>query len=157
MVEDQMIAIDPGAKGGIVTTRSLGQQGESVTAISMPKTDRDVFLALQPQASDERVAYLEELIKFAGRNMPSSSMAVYAANWGFIKGVLTALKFRIVLVHPKKWQAALGLGGSKSHASQTAWKHHLQNRAEQLFPNIKVTQNTADALLIYEAARQGKI
>lgn len=102
------------------------------------------------------VAYLEDLVKYTGRNMPSSSMATYASNWGIIKGILTALRYRIVLVPPKKWQAALGLG-SKGISTTTAWKNKLKQRAEQLFPNIKVTLATADALLILEAARQGKL
>ena len=88
--------------------------------------------------------------------MPSSSMAVYAGNWGFLKGVLTAFGYRIVLVQPKVWQAALGLG-SATGMSKTEWKNKLKNRAEQLYPDIKVTLATADALLIYEAAKQGKL
>lgn len=149
-----MIAIDPGSAGGIASTIDLGP-GESVHVVKMPATDREIFGALLPHPSDTLIAYLEELVKYTGRNMPSSSMATYASNWGFIKGVLTALGYRIVIVPPKKWQKALGLGSAKPHANKTAWKNHLKNRAEQLFPNIKVTLATADALLMYEAARQG--
>lgn len=121
----------------------------------MPKTDREIKELLLGEAGGG-VAYLEDLIKFTGRNMPSSSMAVYASNWGFIKGVLTAFACRIVLVPPKKWQAALGLGTAKG-MSKTEWKNKLKQRAEQLYPHIKVTLATADALLIAEAARQGKL
>jgi hypothetical protein len=150
-----MIVIDPGAAGGIVTV------GKAFTAISMPKTEREICDAIRAASGisfpEGKTAYLEDLVKFTGRNMPSSSMATYAGNWGFLKGCLTAFEFRIILVPPKKWQKALGLGGSAAHPSQTAWKNHLKNRAEQLFPHIKVTHATADALLIYEAARQGHL
>lgn len=130
------------------------------TAIAMPKTDREILNFCTPPArvSDDadRVAYLEDLVKYTGRNMPSSAMATYASNWGIIKGILTVLRYRIVLVPPKKWQAALGLG-SKGKSTTTEWKNKLKQRAEQLYPNIKVTLATADALLILEAARQGKL
>ncbi len=83
-------------------------------------------------------------------------MAIYAGNWGFIRGVLTALGYRIVLVGPKAWQKALSLG-TATGMSKTEWKNKLKNRAEQLYPGIKVTLTTADALLILEAARRGLI
>lgn len=150
MIGAQMIVIDPGSAGGIVV-----EHGTSVfTANPMPKTKREIADYIKAGGPD-KTAYLEELVKFTGRLMPSSAMAVYASNHGFIEGVLTALGYRIVLVPPKKWQKALGLGTTKSHPSKTAWKNHLKNRAEQLFPQQKVTLATADALLMYEAARQG--
>lgn len=125
----------------------------------MPKTDREVFDLLEADYKKDSllaVAYLEDLVKYTGRNMPSSAMATYASNWGIIKGILTALHYRIVLVPPKKWQAALGLG-SKGTMTTTKWKNKLKQRAEQLYPQIKVTLATADALLILEAAKQGKL
>lgn len=123
----------------------------------MPKTDREITELLADNGhTGENVAYLEDLVKYAGTNMPSSAMAVYASSWGFLKGVLTAYKYRIVLVPPKKWQAALGLGRATG-LSKTQWKNKLKQRAEQLFPQIKVTLATADALLIYEAAKRGLI
>lgn len=159
----QMIAIDPGQAGGMVhyklVTKEVGGFAQEERAvISMPKTDREIFDWIADGHDPDYVeaAYLEDLVKYTGRNMPSSSMAVYASNWGFIKGVLTALRYRIVLVPPKKWQAALGLG-SKTGLTTTVWKNKLKQRAEQLYPNIKVTLATADALLIAEAARQGKL
>lgn len=146
------VAVDPGANGGIAAVNATGV----IFNTRMPRTDRDIsdlFKLMLPNC--DGVAYLEDIVKFAGRNMPSSSMATYAGNWGFIRGILTALGYRIVLVPPKKWQKALGLGDAKSHGSKTAWKNHLKNRAEQLFPNVTVTLANADALLILEAARRG--
>jgi hypothetical protein len=148
-----MIVIDPGQSGGIVSGPI------PLDVQPMPKTYRELCLALAPPGywvPGERVAYLEDLVKYTGRNMPSSSMAVYASNWGFINGCLTTSGYRIVIVPPKKWQAALGLGKATG-MTKTEWKNKLKNRAEQLFPHIKVTLATADALLMYEAARLGKL
>lgn len=147
-----MIALDPGSNGGLTFETSLGPDVRS------PKTDGEWLSAIrQGFRADTNIAYLEDIVMFAGSNMPSSSGIKYGASWGFLKGILMALNFRVVLVPPKAWQKALGLGSAKSHPSKTAWKNHLKQRAEQLFPNIKVTLATADALLIYEAARRGLI
>lgn len=146
------VAIDPGTAGGIVA----GHLDGSFVVSPMPKTDREITDFLIGDLLAENVAYLEDLVKYAGTNMPSSAMAVYASSWGFLKGVLTTNKYRIVLVPPKKWQAALGLGRATG-LSKTQWKNKLKQRAEQLFPQIKVTLATADALLIYEAAKRGLI
>lgn len=147
-----MIALDPGSNGGLVFESSQGPQAMA------PKTDGD-WLAVIRQGfrSDNRSAYLEDIVLFTGSAMPSSSGIKYGASWGFLKGALMALDFRVVLVPPKKWQAALGLGGRKSHPSPAAFKRHLKQRAEQLFPATKVTLANCDALLIYEAARRGLI
>ncbi len=159
-----MLAIDPGQQGGMAVAEPyhikdfLHGDTSSVNAIKMPITDRDIFSFLESSlhAPNGIDAYIEVLVKYTGRNMPSSAMAVYASNWGFIKGVLTALHFRIVLVRPQQWQKALGLGNSKG-MTRTEWKNKLKQKAEQLYPNIKVTLATADALLILEAARRGLI
>jgi hypothetical protein len=149
-----MIAIDPGAQGGVAFYD--GGITAATRVVKMPSTDREIMELLRPaQGSLPQDIYIENLVKFAGRNMPSSAMATYAGNWGFIKGAATAFGHRIILVNPKAWQKSLSLGEPKSHASKTAWKNHLKNRAEQLFPHIKVTLATADALLILEAARRG--
>lgn len=131
--------------------------GKAFRVISMPKTKREISDFIKSCQNNQpygKVAYFEELVKYTGRNMPSSSMAVYASNHGFIEGVLTALDFRIVIVPPKAWQKALGLGTAKD-LTKTQWKNKLKDRAQQLFPQASVTLATADALLICEAARRG--
>lgn len=152
------IAIDPGASGGIVQQLD-GEVG--VLTFPMPATHKEIVDACAPRyaclehlAVSTPVAYLEQLVKYTGRNMPSSSMAVYASNWGVIMGALLVHKYRIIEVPPKKWQSALGLGTTKG-LSKTEWKNKLKNMAEKLYPNITVTLKTADALLILEAANRG--
>lgn len=150
-----MIIIDPGQSGGIVTVNHYLRSAPE--AFSMPATDGDILEKLSPPkawAWDDKVAYLEELVKYTGRNMPSSSMAVYASNWGMIKGMLLAYQYKVILVPPKKWQKVLGLG-SATGMSKTEWKNKLKQMAQQLYPQLKITLATADALLIYEAAKRG--
>lgn len=161
-----IFAIDPGKSGGIARLSSA-DKNEVPVALSMPKTDREVYetfipiyklLGSQQEATmEEHVAFLEGTVKYAGTAMPGSAGIVYGDSCGFIRGVLTALRYRIVLVPPKVWQKALGLGARGKDEPKTIWKNKLKNRAEQLYPSIKVTLQTADALLILEAARRGLI
>lgn len=149
-----MKSLDPGKNGGCASLSNASV----ADAIKMPSTDREIIEMLRPaQGSMPEDIYLEDIVKYAGNNMPSSSMATYAGNFGFLRGVAMTHGHRLILVPPKKWQKALGLGEPKSYGSKTEWKNHLKNRAGQLFPHIQVTLATADALLILEAARRGLI
>jgi hypothetical protein len=148
-----IICIDPGKNGGVAIYDAALNK---VVAHKIPPTDRELVTLIEGSMGDETEAYLEDLVKFTGSPMPSSAMAAYASSWGFIRGLLVALKIKVTMPTPQKWQKALGLGTSKG-ISKTEWKNKLKNRAEQLHPHIQVTLATADALLILEAARKGLI
>jgi len=145
------LAIDPGANGGI----ALEFNG-ATTASKIPETDGDLLKILKDCATGPRKAYLENIVKYAGTNMPSSAMAVYASSWGLIKGMLMALEYEVILVKPQDWQKALGLGTSKG-MTKTEWKNKLKGEAQRLYPGVPITLATADALLLLRAARNGKI
>lgn len=146
-----ILAIDPGANGGI----ALDFNG-AITASKIPETDGDLLKILKDCATGPRKAYLENIVKYAGTNMPSSAMAVYASSWGLIKGMLMALEYEVILVKPQDWQKALGLGTSKG-MTKTEWKNKLKGEAQRLYPGVPITLATADALLLLRAARNGKI
>ena len=71
---------------------------------------------------------------------------------GVIHGILMSLGIEPKYVPPKTWQKALDL--KKGKMSKTPWKNLLKAKAQELFPNQKVTLATADALLILEFARR---
>ncbi len=64
-------------------------------------------------------------------------------NYGQLEGILAALQFQIIRVHPQTWQAALNL---KSRKGESKADHRA--KALTLFPQLKPTLNQADALLI---------
>ena len=136
------LAIDPGAKGGYAA-----RVGDETITGSMPDTEGGILELLRKFSTGGHVCFLEDLVKFTGTPMPSSSMAVYAGNWGFLKGALMALGYRVHLVKPQAWQKTLNLGTSKG-LQKREWKAKLRGEAERLFPGSKVTLSNADALLI---------
>lgn len=149
-----MLSIDPGKNGGIAYAN---YSDGTVEAVSMPKTDEkiiDLFKRLQTETL--QIVHLESLVKYTGVKMPGSSMAVYAGNEGFVRGVTKALGFTVKQVQPKAWQAHHAMKREKKE-SKTAWKNRLKTLAQTLFPQLKVTLATADALLILNAATAGAI
>lgn len=167
------LAIDPGASGGFAWILA----GHPARSAPMPERWGEVVSLIQSlrREDTERVAYIEDLVKFMGgggdQNL-SSTMAVYGASWGFIFGCLRMDGWAVTRVKPQEWQKALGLGItgrqradvrglSKADAAaeklrvrrlngnlKTAWKAKLRDEAQRLFPHLNVTLKTADALLI---------
>jgi hypothetical protein len=140
-----VIAIDPGVGGGIGKFTIT----DGIMAAKMPDGVNAIWDAIP---SGGGVAYIEDVPKYCGGKIASSSTAVLFRNFGRVEGLLTALGWRVILVPPKEWQARLNLGGRKSVDSQPAWKRKLKEEAERRFPNESVTLATADALLILDYA-----
>jgi len=144
------IAIDPGAAGGIAVQRDH----QPVSATAMPDTEGDIvhFLRAIAGQADEVVAIVEEVGGYIGKAQPGSSAFKFGRNFGFILGVLQTLGVRVELVRPQKWQKALSLGSASGCASKTEWKNKLKAVAQRLYPHLKPTLATADALLILDYA-----
>lgn len=171
-----ILAIDPGASGGIA---AQGSAGWEVTR--MPATESDVIGLLRKYTTlaedGGKTAYLEQLVKHMGAGIPASTMAVYAQNHGIILGALLAFNWRVELVTPQAWQKAIGLGITGRHRvdpqcpkGTTAyfaekkriallngqlkrdWKNKLLATAQRLYPSSNATLKTADALLILRYA-----
>lgn len=142
--------IDPGVNGGVAILNDNGHLEVS----RMPRDDAAIFdLLLNIQQAGIRKLAIESLVLFNGQNRPGASMAVYARNFGFLKGLSVALGFTLTLVTPQQWQNALNL--SSKDVPKNKWKSHLAEEARILFPNVKITLQTADAALMAVALRTG--
>jgi len=142
------LAIDPGVSGGI----AIGLDYPML--FNMPETAHDLAELIKDHAIER--AFVEEVGGFIGKEQPGSRMFTFGMNAGVIKGILAALAIPTVYVRPQKWQAALGLGTSNG-LDKNKWKNKLKSRAQQLYPQHKVTLATADALLIWHAAVTSKV
>lgn len=145
-------AIDPGKNGGIAWMRP----GEKPCCVPMPETEGDLIIRIAAIISREVgsggvVFYLEDLVRFMGKT-PMSHMAVYAANWGTLKGAIMYSGSPLHVVTPQAWIKALGLGKADKDQPRRDWKLKLKARAQQLYPHLEVTLKTADALLLLEYA-----
>ena len=148
-----IIAIDPGAEGGIAV-RVFGQ----TVCHAMPDTEGDRLELIRDikRAADvehaECVCVLEEVGGFAGQAQPGSAMFKFGQGFGFLRGVVQTLGIKLELVRPQTWQKVFGLGTAASCAKKNDWKNKLKAEAQRRFPDLKVTLKTADALLILEWA-----
>jgi len=145
-----LLGIDPGVNGGFASRNGNGD----IFTGPLPDTDGDILQLLEMISlgkCNEKICYLENIVKFTGSPMPSSAMASYASSWGVLKGILMALKFQLVLVTPQTWQKAVGVGTSKG-LTKTEWKNKLKAEAQRLYPRSRITLANSDAALIFRYA-----
>ena len=144
MSTEVIIGIDPGQSGGIAFLWEGGVQ----RACKMPETESDVTDLFDLSISEEVAAFA--FLEFV-HSMPKqgvSSSFKFGRNYGFLRGLLTALKIPFEDVTPQKWQKALG-------CMSRGDKNVTKQKAQQLFPNVgKITHATADCLLIAEFGRR---
>lgn len=142
-----MIAIDPGKQGAIAYSSPSG----AVSTANMPQTEGDILDLLGSYASKGQPVYLENVHAMPGQGV--TSMFTFGRHFGFLLGVLMALRARVVLVQPREWQRALHIPPAVKGQPKTVHKAKLRAEAQRLFPG-KVTAQNADALLILEYARR---
>lgn len=143
------IGVDPGLSGGVAWM----VPGSPATSAPMPPTDgdlRNLLFGILATPECRFTAALEDIPRFTGAAIPGSRLAPLFHNAGFVKGFLMGRGIQIVMVKPQDWQKTFGVGTARACRSKTEWKNKLKGRAQELFPGIKVTLKTADALLILE-------
>jgi hypothetical protein len=147
----RIIGIDPGAKGALAF---IDERGNAIVHKSDDTAPRDALLdAIAGVELCECTAYLELVGGFQpGRPQPASRAGVLMRSLGKWEGLLEGLGIKYQLVRPQKWQAGIpGVAGVKEYADR---KRVLRDEAIRRFPNIKVTLERADALLIADFGRR---
>jgi len=79
-----------------------------------------------------------------GGGQPGSAMFRFGENYGWYAGVLQSHDVPFVRVRPQKWQQ--GLEATKAKGADK--KRLLKARAAEMYPFLKPTLKTADAILI---------
>ena len=134
------MGIDPGKTGGIAL---ISGSGNALGAYKMPGTEFDVAELVGEFSGEHTHALIE---KVNGRPRQRGVFA-FGQNYGFLRGCLTALHIRFDDIAPGSWQRKMRcLSGGDKRVTKAA--------AQRLFPNLKVTHATADALLIAECCRR---
>lgn len=160
---NDIIAIDPGQKGGIAWDSSC---------IPMPQTNGDVLKNLRFLRQTFHTALIEHVVGFIPGG-GSGAMFTFGESFGYLQGCLDALGFRVIRVRPQTWQKALNLGKKNPKEKVPAgcppevrkaicaanslvdreWKNKLKEEAQRRFPAADVTLLTADACLILDYGR----
>lgn len=136
-MQQVVIGIDPGQSGGLAL---VGDR--LVIACKIPETETDVWLLLHDWISiyDTECVYIEAVHSMPKQGVASSFK--FGMNYGFYRGLLTALPVRWKTVSPQAWQKAMQC---RTHGD----KNISKAASQRLFPSIKkITHATADALLI---------
>lgn len=149
-----IVAIDPGVSGGIV---ALSAGSGEIVQWSMPESSDGIcnlFQQIQREQSEagNAVRVVQENINgFMGKSLPGSRMFVMGRNFGITEGAAKMAGFSVTLVTPRKWQGDLNF--EKGDLKRDQWKRFLKRRACDLYPDIRITSETADAILIMHWAR----
>lgn len=140
------IGIDPGISGGAAL---IDEESQVVSTIKFSASEHDIQhwfeqdLIWNPDAKTKAV--LERV-----HSMPKQgvrSVFTFGQQYGFCRGILVANKISFREVVPSVWQinqSCLSKGDKKV----------TYRRAQQIFPEIKITHAIADALLISDYCRK---
>ena len=145
--EKIFIGIDPGKNGGVAVINEITNH-EPVISFRCPKTPKEMALSLMAtipvDVSFDNVRVLIEHV----HAMPSNgvvSMFSFGQNLGHWEGILGAFEFTPEYAGPRTWMQHYDC---KPRMDKKDRKRYLRGLAEELFPNIKMTFNVSDALLI---------
>lgn len=164
------IGIDPGANGGLAI-----RSDQYVEFKTMPKTEQEILgwlrchIGWEEYLSGWRMlecrAHVEE-IPTAIFGVGKSSMSKLYGSYMALRMALTSLGIPYTTVKATEWQRALGISprrkarksrplpiGQKPETN-AEWKQRLKRKAEELYPELKITLATSDALLILEYCRR---
>lgn len=157
-----LIAIDPGKKGGL----AIGLYDEVTDTWSYAAGNLPEDLINNPQLLKQELkaaflldllgpwkVYIEKVPSFVGRAVPGHTSFLLGKSAGMIEGVVSGMGLDYELVTPQAWLKGVG-AGKRNKRSDTAWKNHLKDLAIELFgETVTPTLATADALLILRHAQ----
>lgn len=145
-----ILGIDPGKEGGI----AILNNSRKLILRKMPTTPTELLETLNfflKASKGEIFVYMEKVQGLPG--MGGSAMFNFGKNFGHLEMALMSLKIPFEEVTPQKWQKEFQLG-TKGKQTTAVWKNKLKNRAEQLFPNVKMFLWGSDATLLAEYGRR---
>ena len=140
------VGIDPGKTGAIAVLR---HDGVIIGVTKMPTTPKDVWDEIwgihHDSIEEKAFIYIEKVGAMPKQGIAST--AKFMRGYGILIGCLAASGIPYDFVAPGVWQKAMGcLTGGNKNISKA--------KAQQLFPDQKITHVNADALLIAEYGRR---
>ncbi len=166
-----ILGIDPGKSGGVAVLSVDNETGQPRCEPSLFKLDQeegaiaDLFWKIfydANSAGDWCAAVLEKVHAMPAINRIRSpdgqikrqevfasvvSVGSFMQNYGYLRGCLRTIGIPFIEIRPQDWQKALG-------CMTRGDKNVSKAKALSLFPGLKITHATADALLLAEFGRR---
>ncbi len=148
-----IIAVDPGTKGGICIMKQDTITLLALSKLTWPDVAAHIFstISYSGEFTFKAKAYIEDVHAMPKQGVTSTFK--FGEAYGKLQGILTAYSIPFERVRPQVWQKAIGFK-SKKGATKTEHKRGLKELAQELYPQQKLTNEVADALLIAEYARR---
>jgi hypothetical protein len=139
-----VIGIDPGTNGGIawITDGKLCVEKMPDTLQDLWGLIQDIRAAASPPlgvGETNAMAYIEQV--HSSPQMGVKSAFTFGNGFGHLEMALTAAGIPFARIRPQVWQKELG-------CMTKGDKNVTKRKAQELFPSIKATHATSDALLI---------
>ena len=115
-----------------------------LTCVKFTETERDICLWFEVLPHEGTDAVIEKVHAMPKQGIASTFK--FGQSYGFLRGMLIAHKVSFKAVAPGIWQRSMS-------CLTKGDKKVTYRRAQELFPQVKVTHAIADALLIAEYAR----
>jgi len=161
-----IVGIDPGMSGGIAKLKQSGERWIP-SAIHMPVTERgiaDHLWSLYAESQNEGIeliCFLEQVqvmpairrVKGPGGTVRQEvnsgivSTAKFMQGYGYLRGCIITIGITLEDIRPQAWQKALG-------CMTRGNKNISKGKAQELFPQLRITHKIADCLLIAEYGRR---
>lgn len=146
---DLYIGVDPGRSGAICCT-DADRVADVITTTDVSYIEMWKELTEYIHGS-VCVACIESVSAMPGQGV--SSTFKFGESYGALLMLLSAAGVSFTRVRPASWCKEFELKRD-SGETQSEWKNRHKVIAQELFPDVKITHATADALLISEYCRR---
>ena len=133
----QYLAIDPGIKGGVALLDK-----NILEAYKCPKDVKGMASLISRISNRNTIAIIEAVHSFPGQGVASTFK--FGNNYGQWQGILSALNIPYIQVSPQKWMKMF----QPLPKEKAERKRRLKEIAIEYHPEIKVTLDTADAIVM---------
>ena len=142
------VGIDPGKSGAIASFSIRGLDGYGEMRVwKCPDTAGGMHSAFCQATwgilEDEIVVLMEKV--WARPNNASRAAFSYGVNYGQWLGIVACYSIDMELILPAHWMKFYGMKKGMEYQERKKW---LKAKAQELYPDIKVTLINADAILI---------
>lgn len=158
MISKIFLGLDPGSISGAIAW-IITDKNNLIITINAQRfkdlTEPEIFhqlKKLKELVPDNAIfAVLEKVNVFPGQGIVSSGK--FMRNYGMLEAWLISLEIPYQLKTSMTWIKSFGMKKNKTE-NQSQWKKKLKQRAQELFPLMKINTETADAILIAEFCRR---